>query len=375
MMTPRHTVPRSIRYWILALVLGVLVAGAYSPVSRLVLAKQFLQALASPNSSTPAGTVREQEVQVPGRRGPVRARLYLPPSGGLHLGIVVAHGVHYRGIDERRLVPFARELARSGLVVLTPELGDLADYRLTRASVDTIEDAVIYLGQRKDTVSSEYVGLLGFSFAGGLSLVAASEPILKGKIRYVVSVGGHHDLERVFSFLLTNQIETPTGIVKAKAHDYGLAVVLYGNLGKFTSPEDLSPMRDVVRAWLHEDRPAAMTLAPTLSPSNLALFQLIEGQKLGALAPQLKEILRQQHETSLALSPKGKLSDIGVPVYLLHGAHDSVIPPSESVFCGLELGDRAHEVLVTPLIEHVEVSRSAELREQFALVRFMARLF
>jgi hypothetical protein len=38
-------------------------------------------------------------------------------------------------MNERRMVPFARELARAGLVVMTPEMTDLADYRITRQGV------------------------------------------------------------------------------------------------------------------------------------------------------------------------------------------------------------------------------------------------
>ena len=63
-----------------------------------------------------------------------------------------------------------------------------------------------------------------------------------------------------------------------------------------------------------------------------------------------------------------------IPVYLLHGAHDNVIPPSETDAAGLELGDARHVALVSSLIEHVEVNKSAGLGDEFALVSFMAQL-
>ena len=88
------------------------------------------------------------------------------------------------------MVPFARELARAGRVVLTPELADLADYRITRQGVAVIRDAALYLGARQDIVSEPRVGLLGFSFAGGLALVAAAEPELAGRVELVTSVAG-----------------------------------------------------------------------------------------------------------------------------------------------------------------------------------------
>lgn len=306
---------------------------------------------------------------------PIRARLYRPPTPGRHHGVVVAHGIHYQGIDEKRLVPFARALAQSGLVVLTPELVDLADYRLTRDSVDRIIASVDYLAQRQDLLDSDRVGLLGFSFAGGLSLVAASEPRLAHGLAYVTSVGGHHDLDRVFHFLLTSEIETPHGIVRGKAHDYGLAVILYANLAEFVSEPELTPTRNAFRAWLHEDRSTALELARSLSGEGARLFRLLQDQRLSELAPELKSAVEKHRPELQSLSPSGHLKQIVAPVYLLHGAHDAVIPPNETEFAELELAGQSHDALVTPLIEHVEVSQNVGTAEKLRLVTFMAHLF
>jgi len=67
-----------------------------------------------------------------------RARLYLPRGVTDAPGLVMAHGVHRLGIDEPRLVRFARSLAASGLQVLTPELRELADYRLDPRSIGLV---------------------------------------------------------------------------------------------------------------------------------------------------------------------------------------------------------------------------------------------
>ncbi len=75
-------------------------------------------------------------------------------------------------------------------------------------------------------------------------------------------------------------------------------------------------------------------------------------------------------EARSAASPYGALK---VPVYLLHGAHDSVIPPSETDAAGLELGAAEHVALVSPLLEHVEVSGTAGFEDELLLVSFMAR--
>jgi pimeloyl-ACP methyl ester carboxylesterase len=360
------------RWWVLLAVLSGL---AYGPVVRLWRAKALLTVLATPSERSPRIEVTEEQEQLVGTDGPIRARLYRPTTNSLHRGIVLAHGIHYRGIEERRLVAFARALARSGFTVLTPELVDLADYRLTRASVDRIAIAVDSLASRRDTVEGGRVGLLGFSFAGGLSLVAASEPRLAHRLDYVVSVGGHHDLERVFHFLLTNEMATPRGMVSAKAHDYGLAVVLYANLEEFLPSAEVPPAREAFRAWLHEDPTTARAKASSLKGEGARLFRLLETQQLTQLSNELEGVVNKHRAELGDLSPRGHLKQIGVPVLFLHGSHDSVIPPSEAEFAGIELSGRPHDVLVTPLMEHVEVSKAAGLREKLQLMSFMSQLF
>jgi pimeloyl-ACP methyl ester carboxylesterase len=152
-------------------------------------------------------------------------------------------------------------------------------------------------------------------------------------------------------------------------------VLLYGNLASFVPEAEQAPLRDALRAWLHEDRPTAMRLSAALTGRSAELFHLVEQQKLVTIAPQLRASIEQNRDQLSPLSPRDRLKSIEVPVYLLHGAHDSVIPPSEALFAGIELRGHPHSVLVTPLIEHVEVSRKADLLEQLALVQFMSHLF
>ncbi|MGC4086947.1 MAG: hypothetical protein QM756_03415 [Polyangiaceae bacterium] len=361
--------------WFLGVSLLVCALAAV-PASRLLHAERFLTNLAEPTGA-PKAPLLEEELSIPSAHGLIRARVYRPSTGRPAPGIVVAHGVHYRGIDERRLVPFVRELSRSGFVVLTPELSELADYRLTRDSVDRIRDATQFLASRRDWVDERPLGLIGFSFAGGLSLVAASEEPLAGRLAYVVSVGGHHDLPRVLRFLLKDEIETPSGVVHAKAHDYGLAVVLYGNMKEFVPAPEVAGAEAAFRAWLQEDRPRAQALAKGFAPDSQSarLFGLLEKQQLQSLSPQLLALLARDQQRLAALSPHGKLGRVGAPVYLLHGAHDSVIPPSEASFAELELGQSAHAALISPLIEHVEVGGDASLSDKLSLLTFMAHLF
>ena len=140
--------------------------------------------------------------------------------------------------------------------------------------------------------------------------------------------------------------------------------------------EELTPeLRDALRSWLREDRGRALARASErTTASGERLFLLLQQGRLLELAPELSRRLEQRQSELSALSPRGHLRDVGVPVYLLHGSADSVIPPSETEWAGLELDGAPHQALVSPLLEHVSVSGSAGLVDQFELVDFVSRL-
>ena len=361
----------------------VLLAGALAgaaawatlAIPRRVRAARFVSALGGGKGAGSAAGVVTRDVVLPDARTGVRARVYQPAQGGRFPGVVVAHGVHYRGIDERRLVPFARTLAATGRIVLTPELADLTDYRITEQGKDVIVRAARWLSERSEVVEEPRVGVLGFSFAGGLALVAAGSPELEGRLAFVTSVGGHHELGRVLGFLLADRIATPSGVLVTPAHEYGLVILLYQYLEAFVGAAEREPFREVLRAWLHEDRAQARALVQKTSESTRRLFERVETRRLKELAPELERLIDGEGARLRALSPSGRLSRVEAPVYLLHGAGDSVIPPSETDWAARELGARAHAALVSPLIEHVELNHEASLRDELALVEFMANMF
>ena len=52
--------------------------------------------------------------------------------------MVVLHGVHHLGIEEPRLMNFARALSTHGILIMTPEMADLADYHVEPTAIDVI---------------------------------------------------------------------------------------------------------------------------------------------------------------------------------------------------------------------------------------------
>ncbi len=316
----------------------------------------------------------------------IRARLYVP-RGRKRLAVVVGHGVHYQGIDEPRLIAFSRHLAAAGVVVLTPELPGLVDYSIRERARQALVSAVSWLAARGPTTEADGIGLIGFSFAGGIALLSATDPSLRNRLAYVAAIGGYHDLERSLRFLLTDVERTPSGSKHRKAHDYGLIVLVYRYIDKLVPAAERDTARSVFRAWLQERRGTAASLATErLSITTEALYERLLTEDLEAFRPELEGFIDRDAGTLRALSPRGKLWQVGVPIYLLHGAGDNVIPPSETRWAAAELRQLrgpwwqlpqpigSGRALVTPLLTHITVGRKPGWLDELAFLDFMSLL-
>jgi pimeloyl-ACP methyl ester carboxylesterase len=317
------------------------------------------------------GAITTQDLTISTANGPVRARLYLPTGVTHPPGMVVAHGIHHLGIDEPRLMSFARAAAGGGYAVLTPQLDALADYHVDAASVATIGESPVWLQQHLGTGP---VTVVGVSFAGSLSLLAASDPRYASHIRALVLMGAYDDLGRVSRFLATSQAEFPDGrVAPYAAHDYGAAVFVYSNLEKFFPASDLEVAHEALRDWLWEQPQAAQTLLPRLSPAGRVTMELLLARKIDRLGPQLLGVIRADDAQLAAVSPRGKLGNLHVPVFILHGSADDIIPSTESLWLQREIPPKyLREVLITPAFSHVDPDKSATWGDELRLVGFLA---
>ncbi|MCS6898498.1 MAG: hypothetical protein RMJ98_02075 [Myxococcales bacterium] len=320
-----------------------------------------------------ANSVEEEleELGTDGRR--VRARAYRPTERKDAPALVLLHGLHRLGVDEPRLRGFARALASSGVLVYTPEVVELTDYRIAPASIETIGRAAV---RASEITGRSQVGVMGFSFAGGLALLAAADHRFRDSIAFVVSVGGHHDLDRVARFFLEDRIATAEGSeLRMKAHDYGLLVLLYGAAGDFFPGEDEKPAREALRLWLSGEREAAWKIAEGLSQAGRKKMDAIFAEKGAELGEEVRRVLGKQEAAMAAVSPAGKLRGVSGHVYLLHGSEDRVIPPSEVLWLAREVpASRLKAVLVSPAIQHVELQGKPSWLEQARVVVFLASL-
>ena len=168
-----------------------------------------------------ADPVRERELTIPTTRGPLRARIYEPAARAPRRTALLTSGLHPSGIDEPRLVRLARELAADDLRIVTPDIPELSRFEITPAITDDIEQSALWLAAHSPFANEARIGLMGISFSGGLSIIAAGRPSLQDRVAYVFSFGGHDDLPRVLRYLCTGQEPLPRQQIAPERRERG----------------------------------------------------------------------------------------------------------------------------------------------------------
>jgi pimeloyl-ACP methyl ester carboxylesterase len=305
--------------------------------------------------------------------GAVAAQLYFPEGVAHPPGIVLIHGIHHLGIYDPRFQNLARAFAGAGFAVLAPVIDALADYHVDAASLETIGESARWLEGR---LGSGPVTLMGISFGGGLALLVAAGPQYASNVRAIVAIGAYEDLARVSRFLATSEEVFPDGkVVREAAHDYGAAVFVYAHLPQFFSPADIPAAHDALRYFLWEQPELAQPFLPRLSPEGRVTMEALLERRIDRLRPRLLAAIDADQKELAAVSPHGHIAGLRVPVFLLHGSADNVIPPAESLWLAREVprGD-LRAVLITPVFSHVDLKAAASKWDEVRLVHFIGEV-
>ena len=307
-------------------------------------------------------------------QGTVRGRLYTPVRHPNAPALVVLHGVHHLGMDEPRLIAFASAMASCGFRVLTPELPDIKDYHVGANSIATIGDTTTWLAQQN---GGRPVGVMGLSFSGGLSLLAASDPQFRQSIKFVVAIGSQDAMSRVAQYYRTGHDLRPDGTEQLlPPHEYGALVMEYENLQDFAPAADLTPLRAVLREHLYEDDVAEKAALAALTPAQLAEVRQLMDTTSAETRDKLSAAETKHIADMAGVSPHGHLEQLTTPVYLLHGEGDNIIPAAETLWMASELPSETLKAsLISPVLTHIDIDKHGPTAmDRWRLVHFFALL-
>lgn len=285
----------------------------------------------------------------------------LPPEADGKVVLLVP-GATPAGRDDRRVVALAEAFARGSRVVVVPEL-DVYQEDLVPEDIERIVQLVMALDDAHGPVT-----LTGISFGGSLSLVAAGDPRLDGRVALVGTFGAYVDLG---------------GVVQAATT--GVALVDDRRFPWDADPRAADVVRDqILRLLTDQDREELRqaldgVIPPTALRSEIrAAYDLLRNDdpaRTPVLLEQLPQVVRDR---VTAVSPARAVPDLDVPVVALHARDDPVIPYGELRRLGTVYPEA--ELISLTTFDHVgidpeqEVSWWVTASDLWRTTRFVSRV-
>lgn len=319
---------------------------------------------------------RLKETTPPPQRKPVayvvdgRSRsgdLYLPGEGRPLAGIVLVPGAVPHGKDDARLVAFAATLARARFAVLVPEMEGFRELRIQRGDVRAVADAFAHLSSRRELAPGGRAGIAAFSYAVGPALLAAMQPDIRERVRFVAGVGGYYDLARAVGYFTTGYFRHEGRWHYLRPDDYGRMVFVKSSRPHLRAACDRLIFDAMVARKLRDIDADIAPLAAGLGAEGRAVYALLTNDD-PERTPQLMQALPQPVRDEIdALTLRGKdLRELKARLLLVHGENDNLIPFPESMELAASVAPgQARLFLIRRILGHVDPTLTHVFSREF----------
>ncbi len=325
----------------MAAAFALLLLVAWPVVWDAVLSGLLVAQIATPVQAGPLHRITDapvrQAVTFSGDGRTIIATLYRPSRAGegsgtgAGTGVILVHGVNETGKDDERIVWLADLLARSGFTVLTPDFLGFKTLTVRTSDVEELVASVQYLAGRSGDVGPGRIGLIGFSYGAGPTIIAAADPRVRDHVQFVVSFGGYYDLLNVVTFVTTGHFEFQDVRGWTVPNEYTRWIFLRYNLELIPSQRDRDILREIAEAKAKNPTVEAGPLAATLGPEGRAAYDLLvnrQPERVADLVAALGPHVRHQIQF---LSPSRVIQNLRGRLFVVHSDPDDFMPKTESL--------------------------------------------
>ncbi len=261
------------------------------------------------------------------------ADIYRPQGGSAHPGIILNHGVAAGGMHDVRLVNFADALARAGYVVLVPEFLNLKEFRVRPSDVDEVVGSFEYL-EGLPGVNPGRAGIFGFSYAGGLAVLAANDPEIAARVRFCFLLGSYYDLRSIVTYATTGYFRENGEWVYMEPRHTGKWAFLKNMLELVDDAGDRALLARIADAKLADEARDVSATADSLGAEGARLYDLMTNRDpertsgiIDGLGPSILDYFER-------LSLKGNMESVTANLIVAHGRDDNLMPYTQSLAIG-----------------------------------------
>ncbi len=268
--------------------------------------------------------------QVEGRT--YAGHLYIPGEAA-KAALVLVPGAAPKGRDDPRLVAFARTLARARFSVLVPDIENLRALYIGPEDIRSIADALRHMAARGEAQGPATLGIVAISYAAGPAILAALEADLRGKVRFLLAIGGYYDIGAMVTFFTTGRFRGGPGQPwrYMTPNAYGKWIFVRANARRIGSARDRVLLTAMAQRKLDDLGARVDDLAARLGPEGRAVHALLTNDDPDAVPALIAGLPAAVRRDMAALDlAKADLSRLTGELILLHGRDDAIVPFTES---------------------------------------------
>lgn len=277
-------------------------------------------------------------------RGGTVFDLYAP--GGRAAGtIVFIHGMAAKGYRDPRVVDLCVALAAAGFRVVVPDIPSVRALKIERGQPREVERLIGAVACDEVLVPERRCAVMAVSFSSAFVIHAAGDPETARFLSALCLIGGYSDLDAVCRFLIRDE----------HADRYGFLLIARSYFA------EVAPESPKFVAALERCVAASVDKGPDWDPASELDTDIEDEARLAGLLrePGRREVFVQQVAEAAAADWSGyqvrlDLSRGDLPVLMIHGRDDRVIPAEESRRLAGHFAERGipHRLAVTSLLTH-----------------------
>ena len=280
--------------------------------------------------------------------------------------IVFIHGMNVLDTRDARLIKLATSFNRIGLDVIMPRIPSIAQLEIKIGQIEIISRLLLAIGKKRNlSLPNGKFGLVSISFSGGLVFLSNLNSETKKYVNAMLLIGSFASVSSVTNFLL----------YRDNIDDYGKNIMLYNfvrylhPLGKnieqyfYLSAICASLKNTPKKTELRRKTEQLVRVQKGFSKKEEALLDVVLREKTYLKKNWYKATKYGAREIYDELNPVKYVDKIDVPIILVHGLNDPVIPASESVLLAQKLRKKkkVHRFNLTSLLGHGDYQLNLKL--------------
>jgi pimeloyl-ACP methyl ester carboxylesterase len=250
-----------------------------------------------------------------------------------------------------------------------PDLKGMKSFRILFSDVDDIVTSVHYLASLADIVDESKMGIMGFSYAAGPTIMAAADPTLRDRVKFVVSFGGYYDPINVIRFITTGYYEYGDEKGFLQPQPYGKWIFFMNNVDYVENDKDRKILREIFKNEQMDTPADVAPLLAELSPQGKYLYELLTNKDPKRVDELFKRIDPRVRDYLAKLSVAPLIPSVRARFLIGHGTTDPLIPYTESMRLADAIGNQSRvHLAILRLFAHVDPARRSFSAKEYLTV-------